>query len=160
MDVNYVINFCSYTPKPNINTDFTTMKSILDTFVNTLTSLSIYDYTENEKSLFSNILLCRIFFNNSLEFQQPGLIDQFIQDVENLLELFKDYQQLDGIFLARENLKLGLLKLYDIIINRLGVDDAWTTYADRLNNLIQNIRQFQAQRNELRDTIEQIQVID
>lgn len=68
MDVNYVINFCSYTPKPNINTDFITMKSILDTFVNTLTSLSIHDYTENEKSLFSNILLCRIFFNNSLEF--------------------------------------------------------------------------------------------
>lgn len=160
MDVNYVINFCSYTPKPNINTDFITMKSILDTFVNTLTSLSIHDYTENEKSLFSNILLCRIFFNNSLEFQQPGLIDQFIQDVEDLLELFKDYQQLDGIFLARENLKLGLLKLYDIIINRLGVNDAWTTYADRLNNLIQNIRQFQAQRDGLRDTIEQIQVID
>ena len=157
MNIMYLMQLIAYTPKVTTENDLSIMRQRFTQLVSSIVNISNDTYSEDEKQLLMFSLLARNSFNNPPSLDDYSEVISLIDEIKEILLKFENYEAKDGIFLARENLKIGLLKMYNLLFN---TDDIIEGYYEEIDVLIQSIRANQDKREELLNTLYQVEVWD
>lgn len=133
--------------------DIDVLEEDLTYFIANISEILTQHLTEDEQKLFKNLMFVQYIFRFYNSFSDISLIT-YIEKIERVLLAFDTYTNQDGNFLARENLKMGLLRLYDIILN-ISEDNS---YDNKMSNLINNIRENLENKQNLESIINKIEV--
>lgn len=135
--------------------DIDTLRNDLTNFLENISEILTDHLTENEQKLFKNLMFVQYLFRFYNSFSDISLVT-YLEEIENILSIFEvNNINKDGNFLARESLKVGLLRLYDIMLNTNSDDNS---YDIKTINLINNIRQNLEDKQELETIFYKIEV--
>lgn len=149
LNVYYLIEQIASQNDPYTQNNIDALIEDSTTFISTY-----FDFlSEDEQELFFNLIFSRFLFAKYQSFDEQFFLNQ-INKIENNLLVFKDYTALDGIFITKEELKVQLLRLYDILINTTQYEQ----YTQKSINLIEDIRINKRQRQLVQDLIDKLEV--
>ena len=158
MNIMYLMQLIAYTPHVTTENNIPIMRTRITNLITSITNVSHDTYTEDEFDLLLMSLLARNSFNNPPNLDNYSTLIAFIEEIKTLLAKFNNYTEKDGIFLAIENLKIGLLKMYNLLFS--ADENIIENYYQEIDELIQSIRANQESREELLNTLYQIEVWD
>ena len=149
LNVYYLVEQLTSSNYPYNFNNVAQLEEDVDTFISTY-----FDFlTENEQELFYNLIMSKFLFVQYQSFNDI-LFMSYISRIETILSSFINYSNLDGIYIAKEELKVWLVRLYDILMNT----GYFESYVDKESTLIQDIRLNATNRQAVQDLIDKLGV--